>query len=75
MGYRQRVYRTKKLKNGDRVVESWDGDDYFLWQLIKGFFKLIWLIFYWCFIHWIILLAKLIIKLIVLLFRKIFKKQ
>lgn len=42
MGYRQRVYRTKKLKNGDRVVESWDGDDYFLWQLIKVFFKLIW---------------------------------
>lgn len=37
MGYRQRVYRTKKLKNSDRVVEPWDGYDYFLWQLIKGF--------------------------------------
>ena len=75
MGYRSRVYRTTKLKNGDKIVQSMDTGDYFIWQLIKGFFKLIWLIWYWCIIHWVILIVKLIIKLIIKLFQMIFKKR
>lgn len=48
MSYRSRIYRTTKLKNGDRIVQSMDTSDWALWQIIKSICKAIfYLMFFW----------------------------
>ena len=48
MSYRSRVYRTTKLKNGDRIVSSMKTSDWALWQITKWLFKgLFFLMFFW----------------------------
>lgn len=48
MSYRSRVYRTTKLKNGDRIVSSVKTSDWALLQVIKFIFKAcFYLMFFW----------------------------
>ncbi len=48
MSFRSRVYRTKKLKNGDRIVQSMKTSDWALWQIIKFACKVMfYLMFFW----------------------------
>ena len=42
MSYRSRVYRTTKLKNGERIVSSVKTSDWALWQIIKFIFSKCW---------------------------------
>lgn len=48
MSFRSRVYRTTKLRNGDRIVQSMKTSDWALWQIIKFLFKrMFYLMFFW----------------------------
>lgn len=48
MSYRSRVYRTTRLKNGDRIVSSVKTSDWALWNIIKFCFKaMFYLMFFW----------------------------
>lgn len=58
MSYRSRVYRTIRLKNGDRIVSSMKTSDWAIWGICKFFFKAM---FFLCF-FWIIIPVKLLSK-------------
>lgn len=48
MSYRSRIYRTTKLKNGDRIVSSMRTSNWIIWVIIKYFFKLcFFMMFFW----------------------------
>ena len=48
MSYRSRVYRTTKLKNGDKIVSSIKTSDWAIWQIFKGLCKSFFnLMFFW----------------------------
>lgn len=56
MSFRTRIYETKKLNNGKRVVTSGKVSDYFFLRIIKFIFKA----FMFCMFFWIIIPVKLI---------------
>lgn len=56
MSFRSRIYRTNKLKNGDRVVSSVKTSDWAIWQIIKFIGKA----FFFIMFFWIIIPIKLI---------------
>ena len=58
MSYRSRVYRTTKLKNGDRIVSSVKTSDWALWQIIKFICKACFYIMFF----WLIIPIKLLFK-------------
>ena len=58
MSFRSRVYKTKKLKNGERVVSSETTSDWALRQIIKSLFKA----FFYLLFFWIIIPIKLLKK-------------
>ena len=58
MGYRSRVYRTTKLKNGDRIVSSVKTTGWALWNIIKFIFKACFYIMFF----WLIIPIKLLFK-------------
>ena len=48
MSYRSRVYRTTKLKNGDRIVSSVNTSEWLLCEIINSVFKgVFYLLFFW----------------------------
>ena len=48
MSHRSRVYRTIRLKNGDRMVSSIKSSDWAIWQILKWIFKgIFYLLFFW----------------------------
>lgn len=58
MSYRSRVYRTTRLKNGERIVSSMKTSDWAIWQIIKFCCKAF---FFLCF-FWIIIPVKIFSK-------------
>ena len=58
MSYRSRVYRTTRLKNGDRIVSSIKTSDWAIWQILKWLCKG----FFYLMIFWIIIPIKLLKK-------------
>ena len=58
MSYRSRVYRTTKLKNGDRIVSSIKTSDWAIWQILKWLCKG----FFYLMFFWIIIPVKLLKK-------------
>ena len=56
MGYRSRVYRTTKLKDGRRIVSSVDTDTWIFGEIIKLIFKL----FFYILFFWIIIPIKIL---------------
>ena len=56
MSYRSRVYRTTRLKNGDRIVSSIKTSDWAIWQILKWLFKG----FFYLMFFWIIIPVKLL---------------
>ena len=48
MSYRSRVYKTTKLKNGNRIVASVDTSEWLLCQILNFTFKgAFYLLFFW----------------------------
>ena len=58
MAFRTRIYETKKIGNGKRVVTSGKISDYIALNIVKGIFKVL---FFICF-FWIIIPIKLLNK-------------
>lgn len=51
-----RIYKTTKMKNGAKVVQSGTASEWFVFGLIKGMCKVI----FYCMFFWIIIPIKLI---------------
>ena len=58
MAFRTRVYKTKKIGKGKRIVTSGKVSDFFVMDIISLLFK----VFFFCMFFWIIIPIKLLKK-------------
>lgn len=55
---RTRIYRSAKIKNGSRVVQSGTASEWIVYGIIKWIFKVI----FYCLFFWIIIPVKILKK-------------